>query len=196
MATVKDIFDRTIALLDEISPDTGNVDISSTAGFEARAPYLVDILQQEVARFGRYRKTTDITVTANTDDPTSAYVAVSLPDDVNYVEKVIVLVPPDNYYRKSFMIEEDAVYVTTMFEGVLRVTYIPELPAITSLDDVLVVDSICQVAMAWGLAKMFVAPEGNDVLTAFFTNEFEKQKMLLTQRKPASWERVSHTYNI
>lgn len=195
MATARDVYNRAIALLDEISPDTGSVDVTTTAEFEARSPFLIDMLQKEIARIGRYRKTSDVTITADpTADPTDDYVEVTMPADLDFIEKVVVLDPPNNYFRKAFMVEGNAVYVHTMFDGVLRITYSPVLTEIDSLDDTLQVDAVSQAAMAWGLAKMLSAPEGNDFLTAFFSNEYEKQKSLVAQRKPVSFERVYDVY--
>ena len=120
--------------------------------------------------------------------------SIVLPDDLEYVEKVLILSPPNPYRRKELMIENESVYVPQDFEGTLRISYqaIPIL--VDSLDDAISVNAVSQVAMAYGLAKLLVAPEGNDYLIAFLAGEFEKQKGLIAQRKPASFEKVINHY--
>ena len=194
MATARDAYNRAIALIDEISSDTGAVEVGTTGDYEARAPFLIDMLQKEVARIGRYRKTTDITVTATGTDPTADYVSVTLPSDIDYIEKVVVLDPPNDYYRRATMVENGAIYVPTTFEGVLRVTYAPVPTDITSLDDDLEVDHLSQIAISYGLARSFVLPEGNGELTSYLSRSFDEQKALISRIKPVSFERVRDVY--
>lgn len=194
MATARDAYNRAIALIDEISSDTGAVEVGTTGDYEARAPFLIDMLQKEVARIGRYRKTTDITVTATGTDPTADYVSVTLPSDIDYIEKVVVLDPPRDYYRQATMVENGAIYVPTTFDGVLRVTYAPVPADITSLDDDLEVDHLSQIAISYGLARAFVLPEGNGELTSYLSRSFDEQKALISRIKPVSFERVRDVY--
>ena len=194
MATARDVYNKAIALIDEISSETGTVDVSTTGDYEARAPFLIDILQKEVARVGKYRKTADVVVTASTDDPTLAYVTVTLPSDVDYVEKVVVLNPPYDYYRKSTMIENGAVYVPTTFDGPLRITYLAVPTDIESLEDTIVVDHLSEVAITYGLAKAFVLPEGNSELVSYLSREYDEKKALISRIKPVSFERVHDVY--
>ena len=194
MATARDVYNKAIALIDEISSETGTVDVSTTGDYEARAPFLIDILQKEVARVGKYRKTADVVVTASTDDPTLAYVTVTLPSDVDYVEKVVVLNPPYDYYRKSTMIENGAVYVPTTFDGTLRITYLAVPTDIESLEDTIVVDHLSEVAITYGLAKAFVLPEGNSELVSYLSREYDEKKALISRIKPVSFERVHDVY--
>ena len=194
MATARDVYNNAIALIDEISPDTGLVDVNTTAEFEARAPYLIDLLQKEVARIGRYTKTSDVVITASTDDPTLAYVSVTMPADLDYLEKAVVLDPPNPYARLVLMVENNALYVARFFGGTIRLTYRAIPTTVDSLDDTLSVDGVSQVAMAYGLARLLVAVEGNDYLVSFLANEYERQKMLIARAKPASFERIVDYY--
>ena len=194
MATARDVYNKAIALIDEISSETGTVDVSTTGDYESRAPYLIDILQKEVARIGKYRKTVDVTVTASGSDPTAAYVSVTLPSDIDYIEKVVVLDPPRNYYRQATMIEQDKIYVPTTFSGVLRVTYAPIPAEIDSLEDTLVVDHLSEVAITYGLAKALVLPEGNSELVSYLSREYDEKKALISRIKPVSFERVRDVY--
>lgn len=194
MATARDVYNRAIALIDEISSETGSVDVSTTDDYEARSPFLIDLLQKEVARVGKYKKVADIAVTASTDDPTSAYVTVTMPIDIDYIEKAVILDPPNNYYPQPTMVENKNVYVPTTFDGTIRLTYFAVPADITSLEDTLVVDHLSQVAMAYGLARAFVLPEGNSEMTSYLTREYDEKKALVGRLKPVSFERVRDVY--
>ena len=194
MATARDVYNKAIALIDEISSETGTVDVATTGDYESRAPYLIDILQKEVARIGKYKKVADIAVTATTADPSIAYATVTMPTDVDYIEKAVVLDPPDNYYRQATMVENKNVYVPTTFDGTIRLTYFAVPADITTLEDTLVVDHLSQVAMSYGLAKAFVLPEGNSEMTSYLTREYDEKKALISRIKPASFEQVFNAY--
>ena len=194
MATARDVYNKAIALIDEISSDTGTVDVSTTDDYEARSPYLIDLLQKEVARIGKYKKTADIVVAATTADPTVAYTTVTMPVDIDYIEKVVVLDPPNNYYRQAMMVENKNVYVPTTFGGTIRLTYFAVPADIDSLEDTLVVDHLSQVSMSYGLARALVLPEGNSELTSYLSRSYDEQKALISRVKPASFEQVFNAY--
>ena len=194
MAIARDVYNRAIALIDEISSETGSVDVSTTDDYEARSPFLIDLLQKEVARIGKYKKTADIVVASTTADPTIAYTTVTMPTDIDYIEKAVVLDPPNNYYRQATMVEGKNVYVPTTFSGTIRLTYFAVPADITSLEDILVVDHLSQVAMSYGLARAFILPEGNGEMTSYLTREYDEKKALISRLKPVSFERVRDVY--
>ena len=43
--TGREVYERAIALVDEINPETGKVDAETTADYLARTPFLLSLLQ-------------------------------------------------------------------------------------------------------------------------------------------------------
>ena len=55
MEIVNDLFKKALSLYDEISK-TGEINVSKTADYKARTPYLVDMLQKELLKASNYSK--------------------------------------------------------------------------------------------------------------------------------------------
>jgi len=59
LATVRDIFSKAIAIIDELS-DTGAVSDTQVKEYKARAPYLLDLWQKEIVTSGDFYKTFEV----------------------------------------------------------------------------------------------------------------------------------------
>jgi hypothetical protein len=186
MATARDIFNNAVALTNDISASGGGPDMYTTADYEARAPYLINLLQTELVHLGGVFKTVDITIPQPSSDP------VELPADVDEVKHVFVVSGGPAYAAR---IEFGAVYTLDDFTGVIRVIYIPKVAGVKSLDDEVLNDSEIVTAMTYGLAVMLIANEGDDPAVAFLRREYDRSRMALSRRVRAIKVPVVDVYN-
>ena len=194
MTTANDIFVKAIALIDEINPTTGQVDTDTTEDYLARSPYLIDILQKELAKQSRYTKVYEY---AYTYDPTTTdWHEITLPTDVDYVETVYLAEQPKNkieYYHELNGTTQ-SLFINCQESGTVKITYKAIPPTVTALTDVLVLDDTTLTAMPYGLAKKFVEVEQNDFLVGIFDREYQSQRAMASIKKPSSFEKITNAY--
>lgn len=185
----EDVYERAIALIDEINPDTGLVNVDTTDDYKSRAPYLIDLLQKELAKTSRYSKVYEHEYTPTEDQ---VWAEVALPSDLDTIEKVVLSDNPDR--RLLYYKEAGNIYVKYGNPATFRVVYNAIPPTITSLDDELVLDDLTLNAMSYGLAKKFIEVEQDDFLTSIFSREYEKHSAFASKRNPVSIEKMTNMY--
>ena len=194
MATGREIYERAIALVDEINQETGAVDADTTGDYLARAPYLITILQTELMPYSRTRKQTEITCTGGNIGWTKA----DLPTDVLSIEDVVA---ESNYlYYKDpvWKAEQDGntidFYYDSSFVGTLRIIYLPVPTPVTNLDVELTIDDMTANLMAYGLAEAFINVEQNDFLQRIFKQKYDEQKSVALANKPVGMVKIVDVY--
>jgi hypothetical protein len=128
----------------------------------------------------------------------SYWVKVDLPDELSYIEDVVV--QGDDFYHKEpiWKIEETGnlkeLFYSYDFMGVLKVIYKAIPTQISSIDDTVDVDDYTANIMAYGLAEAFVNVEMNDFLQGIFSNKYSEQKATAMSRKPIGMEKIADFY--
>lgn len=186
MPNARDVFNRAVALLDEVDAKTGGAFNATTVDYEARAPFIINLLQDDLVRVSGFSKRVDVSIDTATEN------AVTLPDDCEEAIATEVLTGgPANQLR----IVSGMVYPGGQFEGSLRIYYRPILVVVRSLSDEVVDDTQIITALSWGLARTLVANEGNDALELFFSREYERHRAGLQQKKIVLKTSVDDVYN-
>ncbi len=193
MATGREIYERAIALVDEINEDTGEVDVDTTMDYLARAPYLLTMLQTELMPLSNTRNKFVI----EADGDGKGWVKADLPIDVMEIEDVIIeresyLHDPSWKSEKNGNITE--FYYHSSVKGEIRISYVPIPVPVTDLDEDLTIDDTTANMMAYGLAEAFINVEQNDFLQAIFKRKYDEQKAMLLANKPRGFTRIVDVY--
>jgi hypothetical protein len=184
--TANDIYEAAIALIDEINPDTGLVSVDTTDDYKARAPYLIDILQKELAKTSKYEKLYEFEYTPSDKE----WVKIDLPSDFDTISKITIDGNPSQ--RISYQLENKSIYIKYSDAATFNILYNAIPPTVTSLDDELVLTDLS--AMPYGLAKKFVEVEQNDFLVGIFSKEYDRQRIISAAKSPASIEKMINVY--
>lgn len=194
MATGREIYERAIALVDEINQETGEVDADTTGDYLARAPYLMTILQTELMPYSRTRKKHEIICTGGSYGWTKA----NLPNDVLSIEDVVAESNYRYYKDPVWKAEQNGntidFYYDSSFVGTLRIIYVPVPAPVTDLDAELTIDDITANLMAYGLAEAFINVEQNDFLQKIFKQKYDEQKMVALSNKPKGMVKIIDVY--
>lgn len=189
--TAQQVFDRAIALIDEIDATTGLVDTETTEDYEARAPYLIDVLQKELAKASPYVKVYEYTYAYDGD---VTWFKVTLPTDCDRIQKIVFSLFPDT--RLNYLLEGTDIYMDFHYpeDGKIRIAYEAVPTTVTSLSDTLVLSDLALNAMVYGLAKKFVEVEQNEYLVSLFNKEYDSLRILASAPKQSSPEKIINVY--
>lgn len=193
--TVQQIFEKSMALYDEISTN-GTIDPTKTADYKARTPYIVDMLQKELVLVSDLYKWHEF---AYTSDNTNPWVITDLPSDVKSITKVIVSKDYCNYIPyTNYKLEKNgsttSIYIDYPFDATVRVQYRPIPTTITAITDTLQVDDFTANVIVYGLTRWFAASESNEVVERICREQYLSQKSELKQGQPASIEPIVDVY--
>lgn len=194
MATGRDIYERAIALVDEINQETGRVDEDTTEDYLARTPYLLTILQTELMPLSKTRKR----IVINADGTGAGWLKIDLPGDVHSVDNVII--ESDSKYINDPAWKAERVgnviefYYRASIKGEIRVIYVPIPSPVTDLSAGLDIDDVTANLMAYGLAEAFINVEQNDFLQAIFKRKYDEQKANALKRTPAGMVKIVDVY--
>jgi hypothetical protein len=192
MATGREIYERAIALVDEIDPETGAVSADTTEDYLARTPFLLSTLQTELMPYSMTRKKHEIVCVGGS----TGWLKEDLPNDVLSVDDVIT----DGDYTKNPVWKTERngniteFYYDASFEGTIRISYIPVPAPVTDLDAELTIDDVTANFMAYGLAEAFINVEQNDFLQKIFKQKYDEQKMVALSNKPKGMVKIVDVY--
>lgn len=192
--TGREVYERAIALVDEINPETGGVDVDTTTDYLARTPFLLSLLQTELIPYMKTTKKHTIACVASGE----GWVKEDLPSDLHSITDVVVEAN-DGYYKDPVWKTEQngnltEFYYHASFTGTIRVLYKPVPAPVTSLDDVLTVDDSTANLMAYGLAEAFINVEQNDFLQRIFKQKYDEQKAAALSPKPSGMVKIIDVY--
>lgn len=192
--TGRQVYERAIALVDEINPETGKVDAETTADYLARTPFLLSLLQTELIPYMKTTKKHTIACVASGE----GWVKEDLPSDLHSITDVVVDAN-DGYYKDPVWKTEQngnltEFYYDKAFTGTIRVLYKPVPTPVTSLDDVLTIDDSTANLMAYGLAEAFINVEQNDFLQRIFKQKYDEQKSAALSPKPSGMVKIIDVY--
>jgi len=192
--TGREVYERAIALVDEINPETGKVDAETTADYLARTPFLLSLLQTELIPYMKTTKKHTITCVASGE----GWLKENLPSDLHSITDVVIEAN-DGYYKDPVWKAEQNGNVTEFyydksFTGTIRVIYKPVPTPVTDLDVALTVDDSTANLMAYGLAEAFINVEQNDFLQRIFKQKYDEQKAATLFQKPSGMVKIIDVY--
>jgi len=195
MATVTEVYERALALYDEISK-TGTIDAGKTADYRARAPRIVDLLQKELIAKDSIQKIYEYAYVA---DSTLPWVVQTLPSDFDSLVEVILSITGNNYYvYTDYLLERDgntySLYLMYPNDCTVRVKYKFIPTTITAITDALQVDEITAQAISYGLCKWFAVSEQNEFVASYCENKFNELKVDNRSRRVARTEDIIDVY--
>jgi len=192
--TGREVYERAIALVDEINPETGKVDVETTADYLARTPFLLSLLQTELIPYMKTTKKHTITCVASGD----GWVKEDLPSDLHSIADVVIEANNGYYKDPVWKTEQNGnlteFYYDKSFTGTIRVLYKPVPAPVTDLDVVLTVDDSTANLMVYGLAEAFINVEQNDFLQRIFKQKYDEQKAVALSPKPAGMVKIIDVY--
>lgn len=127
------------------------------------------------------------------------YVKITLPTDINVIDKVILEGEENDYttdpvYKTENVGTAQYLYVDYNFKGKIRVQYKPNVNAPTALTDSVVIDDFTAMAVCYFLAMNFVATEQNESLTSLFRSEYESRKASANKKQPKGFVKIVDYY--
>lgn len=191
MKTVQEIFDITMALIDEVLTN-GNISTSDTIDYSSKTPYIIDMLQHELME-----NSSNIEEYANLDETTlNKWTKFVLPTDLKSI-KEIFFINSDSQIKaieyKRFGNSDIYFYFTE--SGTVRMLYMPIPTKITALTDELQIDDItATTALPNGLAWHLMAQEGNKELAKMFADRYREAKFESIVKMPLSPEQIIDVY--
>lgn len=125
------------------------------------------------------------------------WIQVELPDDFMNIADIVEITEEDGYLRKGdYKLEgQRNMFVTNNFEGIIRMTYHPVPPKITSLDDEIVVDDIHSDMMVYYAASK-IAPSEQPSLTNYFEEKYQLLRVQLRKPVQNGFTKIKDVYNI
>lgn len=194
MATGREIYERAIALVDEINPSTGEVNIDTTDDYLARAPLLLTLLQTELIQYSKTVKRYEIDCVPSGD----GWVSASLPVDLHSITDVTIEASDRHYKDPTWRTEQNGniteFYYDAGFDGKIKVFYKPIPVPVTNLDNELTVDDSTANLMAYGLAEAFINVEQNDFLQKIFKQKYDEQKAIAMKPEPMGMVKIIDVY--
>lgn len=175
METVNDLYEKSLALYDEISKN-GTVNASKTADYKARTPFLSDILQKELWETADYTKIHEIEY-----DKLDDLLKVTLPTDFKSIKKIVLNDEQNDYViYNGYKLEKDGnsnyLYVKANESCTFRVQYKPYPITITSINDNIQIDGITSLGIVYGLCRYFAMSEQNDFVERICNIKFNEIK--------------------
>jgi hypothetical protein len=172
-----------MVMMDKV-PVNGVFDADMQADYEAKAPYLLTMIQNEICRIAPLYASLSITATTDT-----GYRKLTLPS--NYISVYQLLdseLNPSNDYKTI----GDDIYVMFDFVGSLIYSYIPtSITAIT--DDCAFNDIIASTIIATGLGANLSTIENAD-LSNFLSQKYEELKRDLKVKQSAFISPIKDVY--
>lgn len=192
MYTVQQIFDIACDLIDERLA-TGAIDANTTAVYKTRTPGIMNIFQNENFKSGDLYKTFEIVCVPAT---TATWVKQTMPPDFKSVDQIIEITSDGANYRESTGYKWEGrsdLYISSLFEGTIRIVYHPVPIPITLITQTLEVDEITSIGAAYFLAAHLLLVE--DPASASFFNGRHMEYMLKVKPKnPAPIEEIADVY--
>jgi len=186
METVNDLYARSLALYDEISK-TGTINVSKTADYKARTPFLADILQKELWGTADNTKIYEATFTPK--------VKIDLPTDFMSIKTLMLDDEPYNNYRIEKDGNESFLYLKAIQEGDVRLQYKPFPITIATIDDNIRIDNITSLGIVYGLCRYFAMSEQNSFVEDICNRKFNEIKNNKV-RQPAAIEPITDVYRV
>lgn len=192
--TGREVFERAIALIDEISPETGVVDVDTTDDYLARTPYLLSLLQIELIPYLKTRQKHII----QSDGGQKSWIKEDLPDNVYAINDVTIDKGSIYYHEPTYREERNGnvieFYYHGSFNGQITITYTPIPKKVTDLDEELEIDDVTANLMSYGLAEAFINVEQNEFLQRIFKLKYDEQKMVALRPTPQGTVRIKDVY--
>ena len=190
--SVKEIFDMSIALADEIS-ENGTIDANKTKEYANRAPYIADMWQKEMADSGSLYNTEEYVSTD--EDNFYKWIKNTLPTTFRSIRDFI-FIDSDLQFRsiqyRQFGITDIYLYFTAL--GTARMLYIPIPTKITALSDALQIDEVSATCGAYYLTWHWALADQNDTLAAMCKNKFNELKRQLANPLPIQPTEIIDVY--
>lgn len=186
METINDFFKKSLALYDEISK-TGEINVSKTADYKARTPYLADLLQKELWNTADYTKILEVDYIKSEN-----WFKIVLPIDFMSIKKIILSTNYDIY--NNYKLEKDGnehyLYIKAEYSCMIRIQYKPYPTTILTIDDNIQLDTITAIGLAYGLCRYFAMAEQNDFVESICNAKFNEIKFNKV-RVPAQIESIT-----
>lgn len=194
MATGRQIYERAIALVDEINPDTGAVNSDTTNDYLARTPLLLTLLQTELIQYSKTVKRYEIDCVSSGD----GWVFAELPADLHSISDVTIETNGRHFKDPTWRTEQNGniteFYYDACFDGKIKIFYKPVPAPVTDLDAILTIDDATANLMAYGLAEAFINVEQNDFLQRIFKRKYDEQKSDALANKPVGMVKIVDVY--
>lgn len=169
--TVLEVFNITMNLI-----DTDPTNVSATAGYKAKTPGLINMLQNDICKEAPIFKTVTITASG-----TEGYVALSMPSDYLMLYQ---LLDSDLELFEDYKIIGNDVYVPYDFSGKMIYRYIPT--KITTINDNIEFDeNIGSNVLANGLGAQLMITE-NVNLASYLNSRYEELRNKIKTIKPSA----------
>jgi hypothetical protein len=193
MYTCKEIFDMAVAIIDELE-DNGTANITSKKEYYNRAPYLLNMWQQENAD-----NLSNIIEYANTDDANLyKWVKYNIPSGTKKI-KDIIFIDSDSQQISSIQYRQFGkadVYFYFSKNGTVRMMYVPFPAKVTNIGQTLEVDEGCAISGAYYLAEHFALADQNDELAKICRDKYKELKLDSMVKTPLSPTEIRDVYGI
>lgn len=192
--TGTEIFDKAIAIIDEIS-DTGTINDTQVAEYKYRAPYLLDLWQKKMAKSGSLYNVQEYT----NADATTLYqwIKFTIPSNLKSIKDMMFINDDSDIssidYKRFGM---NDIYFYFKDTGTVRMLYIPIPTKVTALTQTLEVDDIAATSGAYYLAEHFALADQNSELAAKCRNEFAELKNDSVVKSPLLQQEIKDSYGI
>jgi hypothetical protein len=180
-----DIFNITASLIDELLA-TGAVNGTTTAIYKARTPAILNLWQTE--NFTALFNSFEIVCVRTTPE---TWVKQTMPVDFKNVSQIISIGASGDYIKNTDYKWEDrnSLYVSSLFEGIIRIVYKPIPVLITSLDNVLQADAVTCMSAPYFLAAHLLLVE-DSASASFFNQRYDEFKAITTIKNPSPIEDI------
>ena len=195
--------DATVTIQEQIGDNWVTLEVLTCTSSNAFTPYRGTVTTSRNIRlvfsgstFYHYRNIALWDIPFKTVPDYGEWIQVELPDDFMNISDIVKITEGEGYLRNGdYKLEgQRNLYVSKDFEGIIRMTYHAIPPAITSLDDTIVVDDIHSNMMVYYAAAK-IAPAERPEVVNFFEEKYQESRSQLNKPVQNGFTKIKNLYS-